>query len=327
MIYRLLGIITILMKKGTVTAGELAERFEVSVRTIYRDVESLNLAGIPVYARKGKNGGICLMETFVLDKMLVSEEEQRQILSALVSLRETGAGKDNETLKRLGEFFRMEPINWVAIDFSDWSGRRGRLYEQIREAILGRYVMEFDYYGQNGEMQRRIVEPVQLLFKEYTWYVRAFCRTRQAMRLFKVLRMKRVRVLEETFDGREECCGRPETDLCQKNGSEEISSSTHSTDEDKLSSGGEKIEIAQPEIILWIDKREAYRIYDRFDEDEITVLPSGDFEIHMNCPVDDWVYGFILSFGPAARVLEPRQVREETGRRIRRMAELYAEVE
>ena len=87
MIYRLLGIVYILMKKGTVTAGELAERFEVSVRTIYRDVESLNLAGIPIYARKGKKGGICLMETVVLDRMLVSEEDQQRILSALVSLR------------------------------------------------------------------------------------------------------------------------------------------------------------------------------------------------------------------------------------------------
>ena len=88
MINRLLGMIYVLMNKGTVTAGELAERFEVSVRTVYRDVESLSMAGIPVYARKGKNGGISLTENFVLDRMMISQEEQHRILAALVSLQE-----------------------------------------------------------------------------------------------------------------------------------------------------------------------------------------------------------------------------------------------
>ncbi|MCI8798841.1 MAG: YafY family transcriptional regulator [Lachnospiraceae bacterium] len=316
MIYRLLNIIYVLMKKGTVTAGELAERFEVSVRTIYRDVESLNLAGIPVYARKGKNGGICLMETFVLDKLLVSEEEQQQILAALVSLRETGAEEEEEILKRLGDFFRMEPVNWVAIDFSDWSGRRNDLFVQIKKAILGRHVMTFDYYGRHGEMRSRTVEPVQLLFKEYTWYVKAFCRTRQDERLFKVLRMKRIRVLEETFDRKDE---KMSESLTSEPQSQNVQSESMVSEQDS-----QDIPL---EITLWIDKGEAYRIYDRFEEDEITILPSGDFEIHMKCYMDDWVYGLILSFGPAARVLEPRQVREEIGRRIRRMAESYGETE
>ena len=91
MLNRLLGIIYILMNKGTVTAGELADRFEVSVLTIYRDIETLSMAGIPVYARKGKNGGISLTEQFVLNKMLVSEQEQAEILAALTGLQETGA--------------------------------------------------------------------------------------------------------------------------------------------------------------------------------------------------------------------------------------------
>ena len=91
MINRLLGMIYILMKQGTVTAAELAERFEVSARTIYRDMDTLSAAGIPIYAKKGKNGGICLTEQFVLDKMLITQEEQQKILSGLISLRETRA--------------------------------------------------------------------------------------------------------------------------------------------------------------------------------------------------------------------------------------------
>ena len=254
--------------------------------------------------------------------------EQKQILAALVSLRETGAEEEREILRRLGDFFRMEPVNWVPIDFSDWSGRRNDLFVQIREAILGRHVMVFDYYGQHGEMRSRTVEPVQLLFKEYTWYVRAFCRTRQAMRLFKVLRMKRVHVLEETFEGRKEYYDWPEIDLCQRD-SEEKPESVLPLEQQfqEVESGNMSLDQGtqdtMTEIILRIDKGEAYRIYDRFEEEEITILQSGDFEIHMKCSVDDWVYGLILSFGPAARVLEPAWVREETAGRIRKMAELY----
>lgn len=298
MINRLLSIIYILMNKGTVTAKELAERFEVSVRTIYRDIDALSMAGIPVYTTKGRNGGIHLTEQFVLNKMLVSKKEQQQILAALASLRETGTHEEEAILNKLGDFFMKKPENWVAIDLSDWSGRRKDLFNQIRDAILNRHVIQFDYYGQRGEMSHRHAEPVQLLFKEYTWYVRAYCRTRQAMRLFKVLRMKRVVVLDETFDVR-------------------------TTVQNTAVYSDIPADIPLPEITLWIDKKEAYRIYDRFDEEEITVLPDGHFEIHYRCTLDDWVYGMILSFGPSAKVLAPKFVQTEIQRRIGEMAKLY----
>ncbi len=299
MLNRLLSIIYILLNKGTITAAELAQRFEVSVRTIYRDVETLSMAGIPIYAKKGKNGGICLTEQFVLDKMLVSEEEQQQILAALMSVQETGAQDEKETLRKLLEFFKTEPSNWVAIDFSDWSGRRKELFEQIKTAVLKHQVMQFDYYGQYGEMSSRTVEPLQLIFKDYTWYLLAYCRTRQNVRLFKVLRMKRVIVLEEHFE-----TGRRH---------EEIRS-----DEKP---GNTEAEFT--EVTLWIDKKEAYRIYDRFEEEEISVLPDGNYQVRFRCLLDDWVYGVILSFGPAAKVLAPKEVQREIRQRVGEMAALY----
>ena len=273
MVNRQLEMIYILMKKDSVTAEELAAHFEVSTRTVYRDIDSLSMAGIPVYASRGKGGGIRLMERFVLDKRLLTREEQSRILAAMASLRVTGAFQDEQILEKLETFFHTESQDWVSIDFSDWSGRRGKLFGQMKEAILSRRVMRFDYYGQYGDMTCREVEPVQLLFKEYTWYMRAYCRVRGAMRLFKVLRMKRVEILEEAF-----ALG---------------------------------------------ERHRAYRVYDRFEENEIRVLSDGDFEIRMWCVVDDWVYGLILSFGPSARVLEPDWVREELGGRIRQLAEMY----
>lgn len=312
MLNRLLGMIYILMNKGTVTASELAERFEVSVRTVYRDVETLSMAGIPVYTRKGKNGGISLTEQFVLDKMLVTKEEQTRILSALESLKETGALREDEILLKLGDFFKTEPLNWVSIDFSDWSGRREELYEQIKESILSHKVLVFDYYGQYGGMSHRESEPVQLIFKEYTWYLRAFCRTRGEMRLFKVLRMKRVRMLEESFVPRREE-NPPFTDLtvCAPE-KPSADSPERGMDEERFG-----------DIIMWIDRKEAYRVYDRFEEEEITVLPDGNFQVHMKCLLDDWIYGVILSFGPSARVIGPDRVREEIKSRIDSMKKMY----
>lgn len=316
MISRLLGIVYILLRKGTVTAGELAEQFEVSVRTIYRDVEQLSLAGIPVYTRKGKNGGISLTERFVLDKMMISEEEQKRILAALESLRETGAQEEEGLLEKLSTFFRADTPNWVSIDFSDWSGRRQELYEQIRRAILERRVLEFDYYGQYGDMSHRQAEPVQLVFKEHTWYVRAYCRKRQAMRLFKVLRMKCVEALEERFEPLQ-AAGENEWNSC---GQPDCAAEKY---EAGSPADGQREAVRGEQVTFQVDKKEAWRIYDRFEEEEITLLPDGDFLIKLLCPLDEWVYGMILSFGPSARVISPDYVKEKLIEKIREMQKNY----
>lgn len=351
MLSRLIGIIYIILSKGTVTAEELAKQFEVSVRTIYRDIERLSMAGIPIYARKGKNGGISLTERFVLDKMVISQEEQRRILAALASLRETGATEEEGILQKLGAFFKADVPDWVAIDFSDWSGRRQELFERIRKAILERRVLEFDYYGQYGEMSHRTVEPVQLLFKEYTWYVRAYCRKRRAMRLFKVLRMKRVEALEEIFEPGsriwaeetpgegKEAAGSDNGQLEQGaagsgNGQGEQGAAGSSNGQPgpgaagssngQAESGGEGWETNREEkVIFRVAGKEAYRIYDRFEEEEIERLPDGDFLITLQCYLDDWVYGVILSFGPSAKVMAPEHVREKMVEKIRDMEKNY----
>lgn len=303
MINRLLGMIYILMRQGTVTAAELAERFEVSVRTIYRDMDTLSAAGIPVYAKKGKNGGICLTEQFVLNKMLLTKDEQQEILSGLVSLRETKAEAGENILQKLGEFFRTDPVDWLAIDLSDWSGSRVQLYENIKNAILARRLLQFDYYGKNGQMRRRTVEPVKLLFKEYTWYLKAYCRERKDWRLFKLFRIKRLLVQEETFVPRAECISQEDA----PQGSE------IQTD----------LNMNMTVVDVRIDKREAYRVYDRFEEEEIEVLPDGNFMVHFHLTMDDWGYGVLLSFGPSAEVLAPEAVRQEMKRRVQQMSKWY----
>lgn len=304
MINRLLGIMYTLLSKETVTAAVLAERFEVSVRTIYRDIEVLSQAGIPVYAQKGKNGGISLMEQFVLDRMLITKEEQQQILAALLSVEETTASEEKEILQKLGNFFKTEPVSWISIDFSGWGSGQKQLYEDIKRAILTGKVLSFDYYGQNREMSRRTVEPIQLLFKEYTWYLRAYCRERKALRLFKLTRIKRMEVLEEDFVRRKEWYQEEEAQTEKQKGTNEVY-------------------VYAPMITMWIDKKEAYRVYDRFGESEIEILEDGNFVVRVMYPLDEWVYSLILSFGASAKVLEPLEIREEVKKRIVDMQKNY----
>lgn len=299
MLSRLLEMVYILMDKKRVTATELAERFEVSTRTIYRYIDALSEAGIPVYASRGRYGGISLTEHFVLDRMLITPEEQQQILAALTSLQETGAQEEAKTLRKLGEFFRTVPVNWLAIDLSDWSGTRRKLYEDIRQAIISRRYLEFDYYGQRHEAQRRRAAPLQLLFKEYTWYLRAYCMDRKAMRTFKLVRMKDIVLSDETFV--------PDSAWYQ-----EIMDPVGGND------GAQ-----ETEITICIDQREAYRVYDRFEDAQIEVLEDGSFLVRAHYFLDDWVYGLLLSFGASAEVLSPEHVRAEIKRRISRMSRRY----
>ena len=156
MVNRLFGICYQLMKREKIPARELAERYEVSVRTIYRDVEMLSMAGVPVFASKGRGGGISLMEHCVIDKMFVNEDEKAQILAALESLRETAPSDNTELLQKLGDFFQTSGSNWVSIDFSDWSGRQEMLFSLLKKAILQSRVIAFDYYSADGKMEHRI---------------------------------------------------------------------------------------------------------------------------------------------------------------------------
>lgn len=317
MLGRQLGIVYLLLSKGSVTAAQLAEHFEVSARTIYRDVEALSLAGIPIYARKGKNGGISLTESFVLNRMMLTKQEQGALLAALSSMQETGAGDEQEMLQKLGGLFQMESAGWVSIDFSDWSGRRGELFGMIKKAVLEHKPLRFDYYGKNNTMRQRTVEPLQLLFKDYTWYLRAWCREKKALRLFKIMRMKRVECLEETFV--------PDPDKYAE--TESVFSSVSCYDRRNAGQGISACQAlpacGEEEIVFCVEASEAWRIYDRFEEEEVTQLEDGSYLIRMRAVLDEWVYGMLLSFGPAARVLEPSFVRREMKCRIERMREAY----
>lgn len=146
-ISRLFQVIYILLENGTVTAPELAERFEVSVRTIYRDVEALSQAGIPIYTIQGKGGGISLSDRFVLNKSMLTDKEQDEILFALQSLAAAQYPDSNAIFEKLSSLFRKNNINWIEVDFSSWgSGQKQKeLFVLLKQAILEQKVISFTY--------------------------------------------------------------------------------------------------------------------------------------------------------------------------------------
>ncbi len=143
---RLFEIVYILMQKKKTTAKELADRFEVSTRTIYRDIETLSGANIPIYTSKGKDGGIGLLDEYVLNKTILSEEEQNQILFALQGMKKIKGQDEKDILEKLSILFNKKINDWIKIDFSNWCNIQEERFDIIKSAILNKQLVQFTYY-------------------------------------------------------------------------------------------------------------------------------------------------------------------------------------
>jgi predicted DNA-binding transcriptional regulator YafY len=292
------------MNKKFVTAKELANYFEVSQRTIYRDIEILNVAGIPVYTNKGKGGGIKMLDNFLLNKSVLSEQEQNEILTALQSVKALKQSNQlaqlnpENVITKLSAIFTRDVINWVEMDFSDWSfSFTGKDYfDIIKSSILNKKCIAFDYFSTKGEKSQRNIYPITLWFKHKSWYVKAFCLTKNSYRVFKLSRIKNLSVTEEKFE------------------IYKISDMQFYEEEREEQSiiKGDVIKIK-----LYINASMAYRVYDEFDEDCIEKDADGNFIVYASYPEDEWLYGYILSFNHNAEVLEPLYFRNTIRERLK----------
>jgi len=280
------------------TAKELAERFDVSTRTIYRDVDVLSLAGIPVYTEKGKNGGISLMPDYILNKSILSEGEQEEILSALQSLSLIGNDDAGHVLKRLSSIFNKTAANWLEVDFFSWGFNDEDIFGGFKTAILESRIAEFDYYSSYGELTHRRVEPIQLWFKSKAWYLNAFCLTKQDVRLFKLVRVVNINITDETFTKRD-LLATPQNPRPDSRQRPDVSLRLH----------------IAPEM--------AFRVHDEFSWCMSEKQADGSFIVDVTWPEDNWVYGFILSFGEYIQVLEPEHIKEIIKEKAQRIMAKY----
>lgn len=292
---RLFGIIYLLLSKDKMTSKELADYFEVSVRTIYRDIETLSELNIPIYMSKGKNGGIKLLDNYKFDKTLLTEEEQREILFSLEGINKIQI--DNKNIyDKLSNIFSNNDENWFEVDFSVWdnSNSHKKTFETIKKAIINKNVLKFSYFSSYGTNTLRKVEPLKLYFRYNSWYLCAFDIAKNDYRFFKLMRIKDLKTLDEKFE-------------------RAININLHY--EDKIPK--------LVKLILEIDKSLAYRVYDEFSEENIEILDNGNFKVTTEFPFNDWVYGYILSFGENIKVLEPLYIKEEIINRLKKSIENY----
>lgn len=290
---RLFKIIYYLLNKGHATAPELAEKLEVSVRTIYRDMEALSGAGIPIYAEAGRGGGICLMPDFVLGKVMLSEREKKELLAALQSLAVTGNIYPDSLLEKLSALFSAPSESWFEVDFSRWGNetRDKQQFELLKTAILKRRCVKLHYVGANAAFSERNVQPVKLLYKSRAWYLHAFCMERQAYRFFRLSRILDCELLEE------------------------------GTEPPPLPEDRDIPAQDYRKFVFLFSKEVTYRVYDEFDPRLVQKQENGDLLVTVWMPYDEWIIGFLLSVGHFVQIIEPPDLKEVIAERAKKIYE------
>ncbi len=295
---RMFEIVYLLLERRRMTARELAERFEVSERTIYRDVDALSAAGIPIYAAKGKGGGIGLLENFVLDRSVLSSQEQKEILFGLQTLSATRAAEADTTLQRISSLFRQTAADWIDVDFSPWGGGEAERekFRLLKQALLENQVVAFDYDSSYGLRSHRKVEPHKLRFKYGGWYLSGYCLEKHDFRTFKIPRMECLALTGERFVPR----GEPPELECGP------------------AAAGQIVELE-----MKILKPAAYRAHDEFDQRFVRQTAGGDYLVRAWYPENGWLYGYLLSFGEHLEVLSPPRIRVLLREKAARIAARY----
>lgn len=304
---RLVSIIIILIDRKRISAKELASMFEVSVRTIYRDIESISMAGIPVHSTSGVGGGFEIMGNYKIDKNTFTEADLVTLLMGVSSIPNIMKNKEViNTLTKIKKFIpvdKLESINsqteQIYIDFSHWMG--GRDLEDylniVKKALQENKLLIFEYLNHSGVKTTRQVEPYQLILKNSQWYFYGYCYERSDFRLFKVTRLSNLKIEDVTF------IPKP-----YKNPSLNTKDIIN------------KLQIT---IKLRIHESIMERILDYCDYDSF--LKDGENHYILNFPFidNDYYYGILLSFGEQCECLEPLHIRSKLKRKIADLSQIY----
>lgn len=301
-INRLTEIILMLLNKKTVTAKELSDKFQVSTRTIYRDIETLSLSGVPVYMSKGKNGGISLLEDFSINKTLLSKDDKESLMLSLKALSTIEYPEISSVIDKVGFMNKTSNNdNWIDIDLSRWDNKphADNKFHKIKYAILNNKLIEFSYVNSFANQSMRTIEPIKLIYKGQSWYLYAYCRLKEDFRLFRISRIKNLEIKEESFTKRD-------FKLVEKNREEKEVWNT-------------------VKVKLKVKREALYRAFDDFDEESIMENKDGTYEVTMEFPESEWLYGYILSFGPYVEVLEPLRIRNIVLQKMKETLNMYNE--
>lgn len=296
---RLIGILSVLLQEEKVTAPELAEKFEVSRRTINRDIEDLCMAGIPIQTEQGAGGGIRIMDGYRMDRTLLTSKDMQMILAGIRSLDSVSG---SHYYSRLMEKIKTGSSDFVSgrdsilIDLSSWyKDSLAPKIEVIQTAIEERKLLSFVYYSPRGESVRKI-EPYFLVFKWSSWYVWGWCCEREDFRLFKLNRMDRTEIAEERYQVR----AVPTPDLSNE----------------KIFPGKIRIKaVFEPEM--------RWRLVEEFGPSCFEVQEDGKLLFHCEYTDIEHMVQWLLTFRDHVEVLEPEEIRREILGIAERVAQIY----
>ncbi len=306
---RLLSIVVYLLNHELVSAAKLAERFGVSVRTIQRDMESIDLAGIPVISVQGPAGGYGIMEGFKLDRRLMSVDDLFFIITAL-----RGIGDSLEDPRIDGALEKMRGLvpsatekelaareEKLHIDFSMLGGgsEQRRVFRTVQEAVNSGRLLRMEYTNNRLEREGRVVEPMTIVFRWRSWYLFAYCRLREGFRLFRMQRIRTPEVLDERFLRRNYAY----EDFERENGPE---------------GSGPAVD-----LVLKFSPRMAPLAEEFYNREDLERTEDGGLVARLRMPEDGWLYGHILSYGSFVEVLAPPHLRELIAAAARDIQEIY----
>ena len=298
---RLIGILSILLQEEKTTAPELAERFEVSRRTINRDIEDLCKAGIPIRTAQGTGGGISIMDGYRMDRTILTSKDMQMILAGLRSLDSvSGSSYYGQLMEKIqaGSSEFITGRDSILIDLSSWyRDSLAPKIETIQDAIGDRHLIRFRYYAPSGESDR-MVEPYYLVFRWSSWYLWAWCLKRKDFRLFKLNRMDGVQKTEKTF----ECRDVTMPDLSNE----------------RIFPGGIKVKaLFEPD--------QKWRLVEEFGPLCFTENDDGRLLFTADYTDMDNLITWIMTFGDKAEVLEPKKARKKIALMVQKMTTIYKE--
>lgn len=281
---RLFQIVYLLLEQERMTADALAEVLGVSVRTVYRDVEALSTAGVPVCTTQGKGGGVALMEGYVLDQSAFSREEQRLLLN---TLREFPQQSEEQVLTKLAVLFRRREEDWIHADLSRWgsSGQENEVFQLLRQAIWSRRAVTFVYDDPNESAHPRQILPARLVFLDRACHLQGYDMEKEDYRLFRLSRILDLTISSDVFRRK-----------------------LNTPDIDPV---GNIPPLFRVEATLKFAPDMAHRVYDEFDRSSVSVQDNGTLLVNVVFPEDQMLYGYLLSFGSGLEILAPDTLRRE----------------
>lgn len=304
---RLLAIIMMLLNKRRLSARELADHFEVSLRTIYRDLDAINAAGIPIVAYPGASGGYEIMESFTIERQYLSLEELVTVIAALKGVHSTTEDKQiGHLLEKINALLSTTPSGApdsqhpVVYDFNPWGSTPAiaQKVSSLRDAIERRVRTRIAYTKIGGQSEERTIEPITLIIKGYVWYVYAFCLLRTEYRLFRLSRIERWEVLAEEF-------------------------LPHQSDVEQLRWQEDWDTGQRRLLVLRFTPAVHVRVRDMFGPEAIETQEDGSLLVRTVMADDEWLHGMLLSYGDALFVVEPVYIRERMRETIKKMYLLY----